>query len=311
MTFELTILGSNSALPTSSRFPTAQVLRVHERFFLIDCGEGTQLQLRKFKVKMGKINHVLISHLHGDHLFGLFGLLSTFNLLGRKVPLTIIAPKGINRIIDFFKADLSEEMNYEIKVVELNERVVHDVYDDKVLRIKAFPLKHRVPTFGYLVSEKYPSRNIKKEAIKEYDLSIPEINQLKKGEDVNRESGEILSFENLTYYPYKPRSYAYCSDTAYYEKNISLLRNTDLIYHEATFLEKDKSMAKKTGHSTAKQAAKFAKESNAGKLLMGHYSSRYTDVEVFESEAREVFKESYTVNDGDLFTIPLNHIKLK
>lgn len=303
MTFRLTILGSGSALPTSRRYPTAQALNVQERFFLIDCGEGTQLQLRRAKVKMSKINQIFISHLHGDHVFGLFGLLSTYNLLGRKSTLTLYGPPRLHDIIAFFRQHFAEEVQYTIEVKPIQERNFHLLYEDKVVEVYTFPLKHRISSMGFLFKEKEKPRNIRKEAIDKYNLGIKDIVQIKGGADFYTESGEKVANEELTDPPVPPRSYAYCSDTAYYERIAKWIEGVDLLYHEATFAESERKIAKQTAHSTASQAAKIASKAKVGKLLLGHYSNRYDDLSQLLAEAKAIFPNTHLVEDLDEFTV--------
>ncbi len=307
MTFDLTILGSGSALPTSRRYPTAQALNVLERFFLIDCGEGTQLQIRNAHVKMSKINHIFISHLHGDHVFGLFGLLSTYNLLGRKNNLTIHAHPDINNVIDFFKRQFAEELQYPILISPITDRSLNLIHEDKAVEVFAFPLKHRIPSSGFLFKEKPREPNIKKEAIEKYKLGIKDIIRIKAGEDFVAEDGSVVENRFLVNPAPPVRSYAYCSDTAYYERIVKWVSGVDLLYHEATFAETDRKIAKQTAHSTASQAAMIAKKAQAGKLLLGHFSNRYNDLTGILTEARSIFPESYLVEDLDVYSIPLSN----
>lgn len=309
MTFELTVLGSSSALPTSIRFPSAHVLNVHERFFLIDCGEGTQIQLRKAKIRFGKLNHIFISHLHGDHVFGLFGILSTFQLLGRKTPLHLYGHSGLEQMIEFYCKHFGNDEGYPIKLHKIKTRQEQVIFEDKIVQVVAFPLKHRVPTFGFLFREKKRPLNIRKDIISKYDFSIKQIHEIKEGKDIKLESGEILSNTTLTDLPYKQRSFAYCSDTLFYEKNIPLLKNVDLLYHEATFLDQDKKLAKLTGHSTTKQAAEFASKANVGKLLIGHFSSRYKQLDILLTEAHDIFPNVESAEELTTYSIPQERMK--
>ncbi len=303
MSFSLTILGSSSALPTSERFPSAHVVNVHEHFFLIDCGEGTQMQLRKYKIKMGRLNHIFISHLHGDHIFGLPGLLSSFNLLGRKADLHIHGHAELKNIIDFFIRFFGKDMQYRILFFPFKARRDELVYEDKNLTVHTIPLKHRVPTSGFLFMEKEKPRNIRPEMIEEYRLSIREIIRIKSGEDFISQDGTVVPNSRLTLPPFKPRSYAYCTDTIYIKKLAEWVKGVDILYHEATFLEEDKKLARITFHSTAGQAASVARDAGAGRLLMGHFSSRYKSTELFEEEARKIFPASEAVNDGSHYSI--------
>jgi ribonuclease Z len=305
MIFELTVLGSSSATPTSIKFPTAHVLNAHERFYLIDCGEGAQIQLRRAKIKLGKINHIFISHLHGDHVFGLFGLLSTFNLLGRKNTLHIYGHSDLQYIINFYLKQFSPDNLFHIEIHPVVERKFQLIYEDKVLEVFAFPLKHRIPTFGFLFKEKQRLLNIRKECIDRFGLSISQILNIKEGKDIVTTSGEIIPNKELTERSFKPRSYAFCSDTAIYEKIITYLKNVDLLYHEATFLNEDRNLAKQTAHSTSIQAATIAQKAGVGKLLIGHFSTRYKNQNKFLDEARQVFSETYLAEELHQYGIPL------
>jgi ribonuclease Z len=305
MTFELTVLGSSSALPTSTKFPTAHVLNLHERFFLIDCGEGTQIQLRRSKIRFGKINHIFISHLHGDHVFGLFGVLSTFNLLGRKTPLHLYGHTGLEALLDFNTRNFAEESSFPVVFHPITKRELQLIHDDKVLEVFAFPLKHRVPTFGFLFREKVRPLNIRKEIIVEHRLSIKQIRALKAGEDIVTDEGIRLKSASATEPAYHCRSYAYCSDTMVYEKIVPYIKQVDLLYHEATFLEADKKLAKLTGHSTVVQAATIAKKAGAKELLIGHFSNRYKQDETFLEQAKSVFPNTRVAQELNTYKIPL------
>ncbi|HBS86121.1 MAG: ribonuclease Z [Bacteroidetes bacterium GWF2_38_335] len=298
MSFSLTILGSSSALPTSSRFPTAQVLNVHERFFLIDCGEGTQIQLRKFKIPFNKIDNVFISHLHGDHYFGLFGLISSFSLLGRKNTLNIYGPPGLQKILDFNSGLYDEPLNYSIRFIPLKAKGVNLIYNDKHLNIFSLPLKHRIVTSGFIFKENMGLYKLRKEAIDEFQLTVNDIRKIKTGEDFIDADGYHIPNYKLTIPPDKPRSYAYCSDTMYSESIAKHINGVDLLYHEATFLEEMKERAWETGHSTAIQAARLAKKANAGKLMLGHFSARYKTYDAFLSEAKSEFEDVIIAEDG-------------
>lgn len=303
MPFELTILGSSSALPTSERYPTAQVLNVLERFFLIDCGEGTQIQLRRLQIAFGKISRIFISHLHGDHYFGLPGLISTFSLLGLKNDIHIHAPDGLQRLIqpqiDFMKHGL----NFNIHFYALDFISKQVIFSDNKVEVSSFPVKHSIPTCGFLFREKQKQANIRKDAVKKYNIPIRNILEIKNGADYTLENGSIIPNIKLTIPPRKPRSYAFCTDTKYYEPIIEHIKGVDLLYHEATFMDDKKAFAKKTLHSTASQAATIAKKAEVGKLIIGHFSARYKDIEPLVAEAKEVFKESYAAHDGDIFKV--------
>ena len=305
MIFELTVLGSGSALPTSSKFTTAQVLNVQGRFFLIDCGEGTQIQLRKAKIPFSRINNIFISHLHGDHVFGLFGLLSSYALLGRKNPLHLYGHSDLDKIISFYLEQFSPDNPFPIEIHPIVKRDLQLIFEDKIVCVYAFPLKHRVPTFGYLFKEKKRPLNIKKSAIEKYGPNIKQIKEIKDGADLITETGEKIPNDQLTENPFVPRSYAFCSDTAVYERIIEWIEHVDLVYHEATFMHKDKSLAKLTGHSTALQAADIASRAKAGKLLIGHFSQRYKNEQELLAEAREIMTETEIAEELKTFTISL------
>jgi ribonuclease Z len=303
VTFSLTILGSSSALPTSKRFPTAHLLNVNERFFLIDCGEGTQIQLRRQKVGFGKLNHIFISHIHGDHVFGLFGLFSSLQLLGRKSDLHIFGPEQLHNILDFYLDNFGGENKYKIVFHPTGHRRVQKIYENRTMEVLSIPLKHRAPTTGFLFREKKPELNLKKEIIEKYNPSIEEIVRIKSGADLVLKNGKTIPNRELTLPPWKTRSYAYISDTAFSEKIVEHIKDIDILYHEATFEEKDAELARKTFHSTSVEAARLAKAADARVLLLGHFSSRYKTTENILEEARSVFQASYAVEDGDVFNL--------
>lgn len=300
MNFSLMTLGTASALPTAGRYPSAHILTVRERLFLIDCGEGAQMQIRKAGISMARIDNILISHLHGDHIFGLFGLLSTFGMAGRQNPLYIYAPERMSQILDFFKREFGDVVKYEIVLNSVKCREPLKIYENRIMEIHAFPLRHREETYGYLFREKQPRPNIIKEAIEKYNLSLYEIARLKEGNDIEK----VVSSE-VTYIPYTPRSFAYCSDTAPFKPLSGWISGVDLLYHEATFTEEYRELAKKTFHSTAADAARCALEAGAKRLVLGHFSSRFKSVAPILKEARSLFKESYLAKEGSVFDIPL------
>ena len=303
MAFRLTILGTSSALPTSDRYPTAHVLNVHERLFLIDCGEGTQMQMRRYKIRFGKINHIFISHLHGDHFFGVYPLLSTFNLMGRKTPLHLYAPSPAEELITKHLADFDIHLGYELIVHTVSGRSPKSILVDRRVEVFSFPLKHRITTYGYLFREKVPDRNMIREKISEYDLSIEEIATARRGGDIVRANGEVIACGEVTLEPRHPATYAFCSDTGRFKKLASWIKGVDLLYHEATFGDDHDPLALKTGHSTARQAAKVALEAGAKRLLLGHFSARYRSPSPLEAEAREVFPESEAAREGVTYEI--------
>jgi ribonuclease Z len=301
--FSLLVLGSSSVLPTAKRYPSAHVLNVHERFFLIDCGEGTQHQMRKFRVPFNKITSIFISHLHGDHVFGLFGLISSLSMLGRTKSLTIYADKKLKDVLDSHFNFFDNRLTYDIIIEGLNPEKEEIIYTDKLLTVKSFPLKHRVPVWGFHFSEKKQPDKMKKEMIDFYKISIKDIQKIKEGEGFTTNEGTFIPHETLTIPSNKPRSFAYCTDTIFHPEAIPYIVDADLLYHEATFEEQHKQVAKETYHCTSKQAASMALNSNVKQLLLGHFSSRYKNMKKLLSEAREIFPETYTVEDGMLVEI--------
>ena len=304
MNFTLNVLGTASALPTTERHPSAQVLDVRGRLFMIDCGEGTQMQMRKLKLSFQKIEHICLSHIHGDHIFGLFGFLSTLGLLGRTAPLYIYAPKNFAPILDFFKTHFGQGLLFEINYISLEMKEPELVYENRTTEMLAFPLNHRLETYGFLIREKMPQHNVKKEAIARYGLTLAEIGTLKRGEDVVRED-MVISNEEAAYIPYEPRSYAYCSDTAPFPELAEWVRGATLLYHEATFPDAMSEMAAKTFHSTTLQAARTALDAGVKRLLVGHYTSRYPDVSFFLDELRSIFPATDLAHDLDVIEIDI------
>jgi ribonuclease Z len=269
---------------------------------MIDCGEGAQIQLRKAGVSFLRIEHICLSHIHGDHIFGLYGLLSTMAMLGRTAPLNIYAPKSFAPILDFFRERFGEGILYEINYVVLEMSSPEVVYENRNVELLAFPLNHRVETFGYIIREKMPQFNVRKEAIAEYGLTLSEIGTLKRGEDVVRE-GMVIANSEAAYRPYHPRSYAYCSDTAPFPELAQWVKGVSVLYHETTFPAEMEEMAAKTYHSTTLQAAQCARDAGVGRLLVGHYSSRYPSVDFYLDELRSVFPDSFLTRDMDVVEI--------
>ena len=302
MNFTLNVLGTASALPTTERHPSAQVLDVRGRLFMIDCGEGTQMQMRKLKLSFQKIEHICLSHIHGDHIFGLFGFLSTLGLLGRTAPLYIYAPKNFAPVLEFFKTHFGQGLLFEINYVALEMTQPELVYENRTTELLAFPLNHRLETYGFLIREKMPQYNVKKEAIAKYGLTLAEIGTLKRGEDVVRED-MVITNEEAAYIPYEPRSYAYCSDTAPFPELAEWVKGVTLLYHEATFPDSMSEMAAKTFHSTTLQAARTALDAGAKRLLVGHYSSRFPDVSFFLEELRTIFPATDLAHDLDIIEV--------
>ena len=302
MNFTLNVLGTASALPTTERYPSAQVLNVRGRLFMIDCGEGAQIQMRKAGISFLKIEHICLSHIHGDHIFGLFGLLSTMAMLGRTAPLNIYAPSAFSPILQFLLQQFGEGFLYEVKhiVLDMTEPVI--VYENRRTELLAFPLNHRVDTYGFIIREKMPQHNVHKEAIAKYGLSIAEIGALKRGEDVVRPEG-VISNSEAAYIPFVPRSYAYCSDTAPFPELTTWVKGVTVLYHESTFPAEMEEMAAKTYHSTTMKAAQTALDAGVGKLLVGHYSSRFPSVDFFLDELRSIFPDTELAHDMDVVEI--------
>ncbi|HOU99260.1 MAG TPA: ribonuclease Z [Bacteroidales bacterium] len=296
-TFTLTVLGTSSAVPTSERYTSAHMLNVCEHFYLFDCGEATQIRIRQERLPLSKINHIFISHLHGDHFFGLFGLLSSFQLHGRKNELHLYTHEGLQNIINTVIIE-KVNLNFPISYHPLPTSKSEIILEDKNVIITAFPLKHRIPVCGFKVTEKQDALKIRKEKINMLHLTIQDILKIKKGEDYIDSQGNLIPNHELTLPSAKPRSYAYCSDTLYDESIIEFIDDVDLLYHEATFSEEHRDRALITGHSTAKQAASIAKKANVKKLIIGHYSVRYKDLSMLLDEAREVFPETYLAKEG-------------
>lgn len=294
MSTHLTILGFNSAIPTVNSAPTAQLLEMEERHFLIDCGEGTQVQLRKAKSRFSKINHIFISHLHGDHCFGLPGLIASFRLLGRETPMHIYGPKGIAEMLETIFRLTETHRGFEIIYHELSSKQSEKIYEDKRVEVFTIPLKHRIYCNGYLFREKQKPRHLNiKEIIKYPEIETCDYHNLKQGKDFILKDGYVLKNEVLTTEPTKSVSYAFCSDTRYSEEIIPIIQNVDVLYHEATFLHDLSEMAQHTGHSTALEAARIARKAQVGKLILGHFSNRYHDLSVFTDEARKIFAETH------------------
>lgn len=290
----LTILGFNSAIPTINSAPTAQFLEMEERHFLIDCGEGTQVQLRKAKARFSKINHIFISHLHGDHCFGLPGLIASFRLLGRETPLHIYGPKGIKEMLETVFRLTETHKGFEVVYHELDKNYSEKIFEDNRVEVFTIPLNHRIYCNGYLFREKPKERHLNMQEISKYpEIETCDYHNLKLGKDFVLSDGYILKNEVLTKEPSKSVSYAFCSDTRYFESIVPVIENVDVLYHEATFLHDLKEMADYTGHTTALEAARIARKANVGKLILGHFSNRYGDLSVFTNEAREVFPNTF------------------
>ena len=298
---KLTILGCYAATPRTFTNPTAQVLEIRNRLFLIDCGEGTQVQLRKNKIKFSKINHVLISHLHGDHFFGLIGLLSTFALLNRTNDLHIYGPKGIKEIICLQLKLSNSWTSYGLIFHELESTESEVIFEDETVIVKTIPLNHRIYTNGFLFKEKLRERKINSVAVQNYEIDKCYYQNIKNGKDIRLDNGLVIANELLSLDPIPPLSYAFCSDTSYSETIIPIINQVDVLYHEATFLESELVLAQKTMHSTAIQAATIALKANVKQLIVGHYSTRYENISDFKTEAETVFFNVTLADDGKSF----------
>lgn len=303
MSFAVTILGSASAKPTVDRHPSAQVVNVHEQHYLVDAGEGVQRQLFRQGINPLKIKAVFISHLHGDHVMGLFPLLSTMGLCGRRAALPVYAPVPFGEILGYHLRYFDSELPYTPEWVPVDTTKHAKIFESKSLEVWSIPLRHRVPTAGFLFREKEPQLNVCKEKIDEYGLSIAQITAAKRGEDVVLDDGRRLANGELTYRPYRARSYAYLSDTNFSAKAAALCNGVDLMYHEATYADDQRRNARERGHSTTVEAARAALKACAGELVIGHYSSRYKDVQPLVDEARAIFPRTWPATEGHTFKI--------
>ena len=297
----LQILGCYAATPRTMSNPTAQVLEVRKHLFLIDCGEGTQVQLRKNKIKFSRIEHVFISHLHGDHFFGLPGLISTFRLLGRTKPMHIYGPKGIKEAITLLMKLGDSWTNYPLIFHELESREPELIFEDEEVMVSTIPLDHRIYTNGFLFKEKEKDRKLDIKAVNKYGIDREYYSEIKKGMDITSTNGEFIPNSALTLDPAEPKSYAYCSDTGYSQAIVPIIKESDVLYHEATFLESEAHLSATTKHSTAREAATIAREAEVGTLILGHFSTRYKDIEPFREEASTIFDSVELADDGKVF----------
>ena len=296
------MLGTASAMPVVDRNQSAQALQVHGRLFLVDAGEGVQSQFVKYRVPLMKLDSVFLSHIHGDHVFGIFGLLSTLGMKGRQMPLNIYAPVNFGPLLKFFLSYYGDGVGFEIRFTPLKMKAPETILETKSLEVQAFPLNHGIETFGFLFREKEPLFNVRKEAIEQYGLTLTEIGTLKQGGDVVRPDG-VIPLSEVAYKPFVPRSYAYVSDTAPFPEEAQWLKGTTVIYHETTYLQELSELGALRHHSTTLQAARIALEAGAARLLIGHYSSRTREAAPYEAECRTVFPETYAASDGDVYEI--------
>lgn len=316
-------MGTASAMPVIDRYQSAHVLEVHGRLFLIDCGEAVQRQMIRYKVPLAKLDTIFISHIHGDHLFGLFTLLSTLGLSCKVTPVVIYGPSNLCPLLKSFMSFYGKGIGITVDFHSLSVKTPEVIYSTKSLEVLAFPLNHKIETYGYMIREKLPQLNIRKDALDKYDFTKTEIGALKRGEDILRPAGPddgatflngfikhsgtdeplLIKNEEAAYLPYVPRSYAYCSDTAPFPELSEWVKGVDLLYHETTYLDQYQDQAAKRFHSTTKQAAQCALDAGAKKLVIAHYSSRCRDASKYEAECRTIFPETYAANDGDVFEI--------
>ena len=301
--FNVHILGCGSALPTLKHMSSSQVVEIRGKQFMVDCGEGTQLQVRRSRINFSKIQTVFISHIHGDHCFGLIGLISTFGLQGRKSPLHVYGPAALGPMLHAQLELFCQHLGFEVTFHDIDPGQVAVVYEDRSLTVTTIPLEHRLPTCGFLFREKPSLPHIRRDMIDYLEIPVSQINNIKNGAGWVTEEGKTYSHEELTTPADTPRSYAYCSDTGYIPTLHEIVEGVDLLYHESTYCEDNQQLASTYHHSTARQAATVARDAHVGKLLLGHYSSRYQGEKVFLDEAREVFPESYLTNEGDVFSI--------
>lgn len=304
MEFEVTILGSNSAIPAHGRNQTSQLVSVGNSFLLIDCGEGTQIQLRKFKLKFGRIDFILISHLHGDHFYGLMGLISSFHLVKRERLLTIFGPSGLDEIITTQLKYTNTKLSFPLRFVATHAEGKNLILEEPMFRVFTFPLQHRIPCTGFLIEEKPGLRNMVKEKLLKTKMPIEAIISMREGKDFADADGNVLyTVEEYTFPPKQSKKYCYCSDTVFDPGLVDYVREVDLLYHEATFGDDETERARTTFHSTSRQAASIAMKANVGKLLLGHYSSRYKDLSPILDQAKQVFGNTFLSEEGVTYSI--------
>jgi ribonuclease Z len=301
--FEVNILGCGSALPTTRHFASSQVVNIREKLFMIDCGEGAQLQLRRSKLKFTRLNHIFISHLHGDHCFGLMGLISTFGLLGRTAALHIYAHEDLEKLLAPHLEFFCKGMTYDVVFHAIDPTKANVIYDDRSVSVSTIPLKHRIPTCGFLFQEKQTPNHIIRDMVDFYRVPVFELNRIKNGEDYVTPDGTFVPNHRLTTPSDPPRSYAYCSDTAYLKSIVPQIKGVDLLFHEGTFAQCDAARAKETYHTTAAQAAEIALEAEAKQLVIGHFSARYEDESVLLKEAQAIFPNTLLAKENLRITL--------
>ena len=301
--FEVNILGCGSALPTTRHYSSSQVVNIREKLFMIDCGEGAQLQLRRSKLKFTRLNHIFISHLHGDHCFGLMGLISTIGLLGRTATLHIYAHEDLEKLLAPQLEYFCKGMTYEVAFHSINPNKAEIIYDDRSVSVTTIPLKHRIPTCGFLFQEKQTPNHIIRDMVDFYRVPVFELNRIKNGEDYVTPDGTVVPNHRLTTPSDPPRSYAYCSDTAYLKSIVPQIKGVDLLFHEGTFAQCDAARAKETYHTTAAQAAEIALEAEAKQLVIGHFSARYEDESILLKEAQAIFPSTLLAKENLRITL--------
>ncbi len=303
MSAKLHIIGSGSALPTKNHFPTSQVLELREKQYMIDCGEGTQIRMSQMGLKTTRLGHVFISHLHGDHCFGLIGMISTFGMLKRTADLHIHAHPDLERLLTPLLNYFCTDISFKIEFHPIDPSINQLIFEDRSIEVYTIPLKHRVPTCGFLFQEKPGLRHIKRDMIDFYNVPVSKIGKIKLGEDFITDEGETILNETFTLPPTPTLKFAFCSDTAYSESIIPIIRDADLLYHEATFAESELVRARQTMHSTARQAAEIAKKANVKKLILGHFSARYISKNILLKEAKVVFENTELADDMKYFEL--------
>ena len=301
--FNINILGCGSALPTTRHLATSQIVDLRDKLYMIDCGEGTQVQMRRMRVRFGRLAHIFISHLHGDHCFGLPGLISTLGMLGRTGELVVHGPKEVETYLRPVMDLFCRGMEFEVRFNPVDTRSHSLVMEDRSLSVYSIPLKHRVPTCGYLFAEKPKEAHIIREMTDFYQVPVRCMKDIKQGQDYVTPEGEVVPNSRLTRPAAPPKRYAFCSDTAYNRSIIPIIEGADLLYHEATFAECDLARAKETFHSTARQAAEIARDAHVKRLVIGHYSARYEDLSELHREAEAVFPGTILGNEGTVIPV--------
>lgn len=301
--FKVHILGCGSALPTLRHYASSQVVEVRDKLFMVDCGEGTQIQLRRSRIRFTKISAVFISHLHGDHCFGLIGMISTFGMLGRTAPLRVYAPQELGPMLDSMITLFCQGLDFKVEFNPVDTSKQAVVYEDRSVTVETIPLQHRISCCGYLFREKPTLPHIRRDMIDCYEIPVSQIMNIKNGADWTTPDGDVIANERLTIPADPPRSYAYCSDTRYMPNLHKIVKGVSTLYHESTYLSRDEERAKLYYHTTAAQAATVARDAHVGKLILGHYSARYDDENELLDEARSVFPESHLSDEGKVFDV--------